>query len=304
MKRKVNKIGPSTLMVSLPSKWAKKYGIKAGDEVEVEEEGEKIILAGSLNLPKKEVTIELPKLKDFLTRFLCSPYVKGYDIINVRFKDKEVYDRILKESKLLMGFEIVENKENSCRLMNISTKLEQNFEILISRLFTSAISFSRETFERLKKEDKELKSLLEYEFNTNRLSLFCRRALQTTTIPGTVHSPATLYSIVGHLEEIADNIRHIIQTVTGQKIKLRKETKELFEKAIKVQEINFKIFTRMMKGKTAMDELEMFKEHKRIRKDVFHDASLLEGNKIDSFIAAQLSGIIEISHHINEELFY
>ena len=42
MKRKVNRVGANTLTVSLPSKWAMKYGIKAGDEIEGNEEGKKI----------------------------------------------------------------------------------------------------------------------------------------------------------------------------------------------------------------------------------------------------------------------
>ena len=35
MKRKVNRVGQNTLTVSLPSKWARKYNIKAGDEIVV-----------------------------------------------------------------------------------------------------------------------------------------------------------------------------------------------------------------------------------------------------------------------------
>ena len=35
MQRKVNQIGPSTLMVSLPSKWVKRYNVKKGDSLEL-----------------------------------------------------------------------------------------------------------------------------------------------------------------------------------------------------------------------------------------------------------------------------
>jgi len=43
MKRKVSQIGPATLMVSLPSKWAKQFGVKKGSELEIEEKGNKLL---------------------------------------------------------------------------------------------------------------------------------------------------------------------------------------------------------------------------------------------------------------------
>ena len=50
MRRKVIKQGPSTLMVSLPSKWVKNKNIKRGDEINLFEQGEDIIIS----LEKKE----------------------------------------------------------------------------------------------------------------------------------------------------------------------------------------------------------------------------------------------------------
>ena len=42
MKRRVIQIAESTQLVSLPRKWAKKYNIKKGDELEVEIEGSSV----------------------------------------------------------------------------------------------------------------------------------------------------------------------------------------------------------------------------------------------------------------------
>ena len=44
MKRKINLVGQNTLTVSLPTKWAKRYNLKKGDEVEVSEEEKNIQL--------------------------------------------------------------------------------------------------------------------------------------------------------------------------------------------------------------------------------------------------------------------
>ena len=45
MKRKVNRVGQNTLTVSLPSKWVKENDVKQGDELEIIEEHNKILLS-------------------------------------------------------------------------------------------------------------------------------------------------------------------------------------------------------------------------------------------------------------------
>ena len=53
MKRKVIQIAESTQLVSLPRKWALKYGVKKGDEVDVLEEGNKIVVSTGVEDEKK-----------------------------------------------------------------------------------------------------------------------------------------------------------------------------------------------------------------------------------------------------------
>ena len=45
MKRKVIQIADSTQLISLPRKWAQKFNIKKGDELEVEEHDNKIVVS-------------------------------------------------------------------------------------------------------------------------------------------------------------------------------------------------------------------------------------------------------------------
>ena len=54
MKRKLVKQGGTALTVSLPAKWARKYNLKAGDEVEGEEEDWTLIV--SLKSFKKQLS--------------------------------------------------------------------------------------------------------------------------------------------------------------------------------------------------------------------------------------------------------
>ena len=66
MKRKINRVGYSTLTVSLPSKWAKQYGLKPGDEVEISEDGRTLRIEAKKGAKKKKTVffffLFLPKL--------------------------------------------------------------------------------------------------------------------------------------------------------------------------------------------------------------------------------------------------
>ncbi|MBI2146926.1 hypothetical protein HYU19_00435 [Candidatus Woesearchaeota archaeon] len=302
MKRKVAQVGPTTLMVSLPKKWTRKKGIQKGDEIDVLEEGDKLLIGTAVKLQPKEITLAIPKAEDYLGRFIVAAYVKGHNVITVRFSDTAVYDKVLETSKLLMGFEVVENTDEHCKLVNISTTLEQKFDILLRRLFVSVAAFGKELFSRLQ-AGTDIQGLLEYETNINRIHLFCRRAIQTRTIGDTAYSSETLYRIVTSLEEIADCFRYIVETIGQRKAALDRTTKELFSQCLRLQDITFTLFNKISSGASASSEMELFKEHKAIRKKILHQEDCFAGDAINSFICGRLFAVADLSFNVTEELF-
>ena len=89
MKRKVVQQGPSTLMVSLPAKWAKRLGIKKGDEINIDystvflKGWEMKCTCGSKNCRKVIHTFDkLPltvqeRLKKYVTSYVRKNFVKS-----------------------------------------------------------------------------------------------------------------------------------------------------------------------------------------------------------------------------------
>lgn len=302
MKRKVAQVGPSTLMVSLPIKWVRERGIKKGDEMEVVEQGNTLLLGTSFHHPSKEMTVVIPSISDYLTRFITAPYVKGYDTIIIKYNDKKVYDNVLDTSKLLMGFEIVENTSHSCTLTNVSTTLQERFPLLLTRLFVTTMNFGRELGERLPKKI-DVHGLLEYENTINRLSLFCRRVIYTKAVGENVYSLETLYSLIKLLEESADCYRFIVERVESGPVHLNKNTLELAKKCLRLQEINFTIFNRIVTGEKSNTLLELFKEHKVLRNEVTSNEIYFRGDPANAYICNKLLSLAELSHHFNEELF-
>jgi len=81
MRRRVIQIAESTQLISLPRKWALRYGIKKGEELEVEEQGNKLLVSSGHDAGGKKTVLDVrgqPKLK---RRSICAAYLKGYDEI-------------------------------------------------------------------------------------------------------------------------------------------------------------------------------------------------------------------------------
>ena len=97
MKRKLVKQGAATLMVSLPSKWAKQNKLGKGDEVDVFQRDNALMLTPESVSSKREVEIEIGSETESSVRtIITNTYRMGYDRIKVYFnstknKIKDVY---------------------------------------------------------------------------------------------------------------------------------------------------------------------------------------------------------------------
>ena len=124
MRRKIIQIAESTQLVSLPRKWSLAQGLKKGDELEVQEEGTRLIVS-TLNAPHKGgVEADLTGLdRDSLMFFVRAMYKIGYDEIKLNFKHprvpnirtgktENILEVISKEVTRHTGIEIFRHKQN------------------------------------------------------------------------------------------------------------------------------------------------------------------------------------------------
>ena len=74
-------MGPSSLVVSLPSKWVKQIGVKAGDEIHVEELTNGLHLSVNGSKKTKDATVDVSNSGVMIHRILCSLY-KAQNSIN------------------------------------------------------------------------------------------------------------------------------------------------------------------------------------------------------------------------------
>ncbi|MEM3068919.1 MAG: phosphate uptake regulator PhoU [Nitrososphaerales archaeon] len=149
--RKVQRVGFSTLVVSLPRDWTKQVGLKRGDIITFkrEEDGSLKITAG-IEHEKKEsvrciVNADLCKEPRLLTRVITANYILGRDAIHIVWKGEPYpghLDEIRSTVKHLTGLGIVEQTLKHVTLHNfidptkysIYGMLKRNYVIFSSML--------------------------------------------------------------------------------------------------------------------------------------------------------------------------
>jgi phosphate uptake regulator len=204
MKRRVVKHGTSTLTISLPIDWVKKFKIQSGQELDVQEQGSKIVIRQYDNLSNKQVVVKLYE-KDNLPKRLISPYyLAGYNTIKICYTHLEIRSALEAfVNNYLMGFEIIEEGQNFIIIKNVAKGIEEEFDVLLNRLGLIAISMLKDIYESFKKKDLSLLQGSELgEMAANKINHFCRRMLNLTGHK--TKNVASVYFVIKILEDITD----------------------------------------------------------------------------------------------------
>ncbi len=207
MNRKLVKQGTATLMVSLPIKWVKKFNLKKGDEVGIEEQENAVVITSS-----RAVSIEADKLQK-----LISLYREGFDEIEITFKDIKVIDKTREILNELPGFDIVQQKKDSCLIKYISGKEENAMQKLHSLL---ADSFG-ELLNDFKSREKNLTHIVYADANINKQANLAMRLNRNNS---------KLFYEAASFGEIGDLLKELAEFATKNKLSLSDRQIRIFEK--------------------------------------------------------------------------
>lgn len=240
MKRKVIKLGTATNVVSLPSQWIKKYGIRAGDEIDVNEQGKNLTISTKKDISGERKVIIVEKSQEFLNRFISIPYQYGYDEIEVRFEDPSVIPLIQEHINLLLGFEIVDQGEKHVIIQMVAKGIEGDFDKLLRRFMLILVNMSKEIAAAVTNKDKnKLVEISSMEKITNKLSNFCARMLNKHGYEDT-RKTNFLFCFSWAAEQIGDSLRDIC------KIMLERD---LYKKGISEDTLNLLVqFSELMES--------------------------------------------------------
>src|SRR4030042_1215880 len=192
MKRKVMKIGPASLVMSLPSGWAKRYSIQKGDEIEVEERGRNLQITTKKEiLTKDKAEINISKFCPMIMRALGILYKVGYKKININYSKENSECRKmfsgqgLKEIDLIkraadsytgMDIEKFNQKLNEVTLIERANVLYEEFDNTLNHAFLHLTQISEQVKEALFQSDKTLEKEIDLTDNLiNQTTNFCQK---------------------------------------------------------------------------------------------------------------------------------
>ena len=229
MKRKLVKQGAATLMVSLPSKWARQFSLKKGDEINIEEKNRNIVISAEPSNEIKKAKINISEMGILGKRSIGALYKAGFDEIEIEFSKPEEISNVYSVLNELIGFEIIKQGEDECTIKEITEAGESNFETIFNRTFLMLISVAEDTVSSIKNKNFSLLSTIpERDLVINKYANFCRRILNkghenTEKIP-------MLYYIIEELENLGDEYKHLAKFLVEAKLKPGQKTTDVFEK--------------------------------------------------------------------------
>ncbi|VVB79567.1 Uncharacterised protein [uncultured archaeon] len=278
--RKLVKQGAATLMISLPSKWIKTNKLDKGDEVEMEERGKDLVISTENMAQKSKKVLDITGFSPLVNRILIFEYVKGYDELEVKFKDsqeiKDFQKRVINE---LLGFEIVRQTQTSLFIKDITGAENQDIDELVKRIFFILDSMVDELIIALEK-NQDLDPIIDTDIAVNKFVHFCLRMLNKKgyNIP---EKTISIYSIVSNLEDIGDCYKRLAKDF--KKIKPTKEYLNILRE-IKGQ---LSLFKDLIYGydkkkliKYAQDYERIKENIKKIKSKTVIDFHLFETNEI------------------------
>ncbi|MBW2963535.1 AbrB/MazE/SpoVT family DNA-binding domain-containing protein [Candidatus Woesearchaeota archaeon] len=222
MKRKVVKHGSATLTISLPAKWAKKFNIKQGDELEIAEENKKLVIScpGCFE-PIKITNIDLDEYGLVGGRSIGALFKGGCDAIRINYTDPAKFSIVEKNLSELIGFEIMQQSSNSCLIKEVSGLTDSGeLDSMIKRTFMMLISISEDFVENISKGNKEvLMNLVNRDTAINKFANFSRRLLNKKGTSKSTDVPM-IYYIIEELENLGDEFKNAAKYLAENGIKI------------------------------------------------------------------------------------
>lgn len=232
MKRKIVQHGSSSLTITLPIKWIKKFNLKKGDLLDLEESGPSIRVSTQQGVASPKKSMEIEEAGIFTKNNLSHLYQLGYDEIEIRFENKETLDQINQRLPSCMGFEIIDQKENMVLIKSIATTIETEFDTLLRKSFLITNEMAKNILHALEKQQyNKLQEIRNMESLNNKFTDICIRILNKRGYKVQMRT-MQMYEIVKNIERIADKFKYICDLFADYNKPISKEILKLFKEVI------------------------------------------------------------------------
>lgn len=239
MKRKLIKQGGGGgLTFYVPKKWADKRRLKAGDEINIEETEEDLLVSSTAKKRLKKIEIEIEKEDKLRIRtIISSAYRRGYDQVTLKSKYGFSFVEINQIIDSLIGYVITEQDDNKIIIKNIMADDFEDVSAILNKLLITIKFFISAVIEYLESSNKDKSELSELMKSIMKSRDYCQRMIHLTTYAGDkCYEYNTLVFIA---EKIAGNFNDLLH------LKLKK--RNLIVELKKRYDLFSKLYTALMK---------------------------------------------------------
>ncbi len=229
MKRSVILMGGKTYVVSLPSQWIKKYGVAKGEEVEVEERENAVVISTGNRVTGKETEVNLSSIGPaMIGRCIGALYKAGYTKVKVLYDSKEQLDKIEETlRRTCIGFEVTEQGKNFVVIKNLTQLMPEEFDNSLRRLFYTLEIMNQDLIAA--SDAASLRKVIEKDDQVNKLADLLRRVVNSGDTK-LLYKPHIMYYLVEQLERMGDCYKGMARHVLDEKQPLTKSDKASLEK--------------------------------------------------------------------------
>ncbi len=264
--RKVQKVGYSTLSVSLPMNWAKKAGVKKGDLIFISEESDSTLRLTTDQGKAEDNTVYLVNVDKcdntkVLARVIVGNYVLGRNVIRVesdRRLMREQIESIREVTQRLLGIGIIEESDRHLLLQCSINPKNFPLETVVRRLFVLTSIMFKEILDSLIDGDMELaKDAITREYEADTIYWLLARLLasaqQSRVISESIgiSDPMDIvqHSIIAwYLEMIGDRVNNIAESIIRLHEIRHESDDDLIERLIQIGMIAFTMFDKAVKS--------------------------------------------------------
>ena len=228
--RKVQRLGPSTLAMTLPAEWTTEQGVEKGDEVTIRQggKGSLMVMPESASTEESEAIIHADDLDaDALERAIVAQYVLGRRVIHVQQEEGALssahINAVYKAETQLMGLGVIEEAPERIAIRCSVDAEDFTLDNLLERLERTGSTMRGEAIKALAHGNPDLaERALNRERQANKIFVLLLRLIFTSyQNPNLANAvgleegfPLIGYrSIAKNLELTADNAEDIADTV-------------------------------------------------------------------------------------------
>ncbi len=258
--RKLQLVGGSTYVLSLPKKWVDELDLKTGDPVSIIKNVNRSLSilpnqnSQTARITKSKTAIGLKDSIESVQRKIIAMYLSGYQIIEIHTKGGRIpleQKQAIRElvRKNMIGTEIVESTPESMTIQVLTSLPELSISDALKRMFLLTTTMHRQAIDALKEMDAEMgEEITHLDDEVDRFSLYILRNLTLAVEHEKIlrdiglKKPSDCISyriVVKSIERVADHAVSI-----ASRVKFLKSTLEpsLIQKISQLSEESLKVF--------------------------------------------------------------